>query len=161
MSELGARASGQGRIFQTAGDQYVQEHHHHYSAGAVPLFGGEVGPAVGASRSATPDSVRTPLVGRPPRPLRDRAELCQALTMSVAGHGGEIHVVHGMGGCGKTALAYWLFTEAVREHSRIGFWVNASERTSLRAGMLAVAGDRGASSGELAAAAAGQRARRT
>ncbi|AOR36769.1 hypothetical protein BFF78_42130 [Streptomyces fodineus] len=58
----------------------------------------------------------------------------------MAGHGGEIHVVHGMGGCGKTALAYWLFTEAVREHRRVGFWVNASERMSLRAGMLAVAG---------------------
>ncbi|MFI9251314.1 tetratricopeptide repeat protein [Streptomyces sp. NPDC053069] len=158
MSELGARASGQGRIFQTTGDQYVQEHHHHYSVGAGPLFGDGAGPSTDGSRPAAPDSVRIPLVGRPPRPLRDRAELCQVLSTAVVGHGGEIHVVHGMGGCGKTALAYWLFTEAVREHSRVGFWVNASERMSLRAGMLAVAGDRGASSGELAAAAAGQRA---
>lgn len=153
MSELGARASGQGRIFQTSGDQYIQEHHHHYGAGApAPLFGTE------PASPLAPDSVRVPLVGRPPGVLRNREELREALTAALAGPGGGAHVVHGMGGCGKTALAYWLFTEAVRVHGRVGFWVNASERMSLRAGMLAVAGDRGAAAGELAAAAAGQRA---
>lgn len=152
MNELGARASGQGRIFQTTGDQYIQEHHHHYDPGAGPLFGTR------PASHAGPDSVRVPLVGRPPGVLRNREELRALLTAAVAGPGGDVHVVHGMGGCGKTALAYWLFTEAVRAHGRVGFWVNASERMSLRAGMLAVAGDRGASTGELAAAAAGQRA---
>jgi hypothetical protein len=156
MSELGARASGQGRVFQTSGDQYIQEHHHHYGAGADgPLFAGGPQPA---ALPAAPDSVRVPLVGRPPGILRDREQPREALTAAVTGPGGAIHVVHGMGGCGKTALAYWLFTEAVRTHRRVGFWVNASERMSLRAGMLAVAGDRGAGTGELAAAAAGQRA---
>ncbi|KOG32405.1 tetratricopeptide repeat protein [Streptomyces resistomycificus] len=155
MSELGARASGQGRIFQTSGDQYIEEHHHHYDAGTGgPLFGRQVVPPA----PAAPDSVRMPLVGRTPGVLRDREELRRVLGAAVAGPGGEVHVVHGMGGCGKTALAHWLFTEAVREHGRVGFWVNASERMSLRAGMLAVAGDRGAAAGELAAAAAGQRA---
>ncbi|WP_037835065.1 MULTISPECIES: tetratricopeptide repeat protein [unclassified Streptomyces] len=158
MSELGARASGQGRIFQTSGDQYIEEHHHHYDAGAGgPLFGRHVVPPAGAGPTA-PDSVRMPLVGRPPGILRNREELREVLGAAVAGPGGAVHVVHGMGGCGKTALAYWLFNEAVREHGRVGFWVNASERMSLRAGMLAVAGDRGATAGELAAAAAGQRA---
>ncbi|WP_307835328.1 NB-ARC domain-containing protein [Streptomyces adelaidensis] len=160
MSELGARASGQGRVFQTSRDQYIQEHHHHYGAGADgPLFDGD--PPAGFPRQAAPaapDAVRVPLVGRPPGVLRNREELRETLTEAVAGPGGEVHVVHGMGGCGKTALAYWLFTEAVRAHGRVGFWVNASERMSLRAGMLAVAGDRGATAGELAAAAAGQRA---
>ncbi|GAP52496.1 tetratricopeptide repeat protein [Streptomyces azureus] len=158
MSELGARASGQGRIFQTSGDQYIEEHHHHYDAGAGgPLFGRHVVPPAGAGPTA-PDSVRMPLVGRPPGILRNREELREVLGAAVAGPGRAVHVVHGMGGCGKTALAYWLFNEAVREHGRVGFWVNASERMSLRAGMLAVAGDRGAAAGELAAAAAGQRA---
>ncbi|MFC9507095.1 tetratricopeptide repeat protein [Streptomyces sp. NPDC057002] len=156
MSELGARASGQGRVFQTSGDQYIEEHHHHYDTGAGgPLFGRQVVPPAGA---AGPDSVRMPLVGRAPGILRNREELRALLGAALAGPGGEVHVVHGMGGCGKTALAYWLFTEAVRAGGRIGFWVNASERMSLRAGMLAVAGDRGAATGELAAAAAGQRA---
>ncbi|MFF5963289.1 tetratricopeptide repeat protein [Streptomyces collinus] len=158
MSELGARASGQGRIFQTSGDQHIEEHHHHYGAGAGgPLFGRAVSPSTGGGPTA-PDSVRMPLVGRAPGILRDREQLRETLGAAVAGAGGEVHVVHGMGGCGKTALAYWLFNEAVREHGRVGFWVNASERMSLRAGMLAVAGDRGAATGELAAAAAGQRA---
>ncbi|KUO22009.1 tetratricopeptide repeat protein [Streptomyces dysideae] len=156
MSELGARASGQGRIFQTSGDQYIQEHHHHYDAGAAPLFGTE--PQSRPTAPAGPDSVRVPLVGRPPGILRDRTELRRVLGAALAGPGGDAHVVHGMGGCGKTALAHWLFTDAVRAHGRVGFWVNASERMSLRAGMLAVAGDRGATTGELAAAAAGQRA---
>lgn len=157
MSELGARASGQGRIFQTSGNQYIQEHHHHYDAGtAAPLFGTE--PPARPAGPVAPDSVRVPLVGRPPGILRNREELRDALSAALAGPGGDAHVVHGMGGCGKTALAHWLFTEAVRAHGRVGFWVNASERMSLRAGMLAVAGDRGAAAGELAAAAAGQRA---
>ncbi|MFE5815564.1 tetratricopeptide repeat protein [Streptomyces sp. NPDC056479] len=99
-----------------------------------------------------------PLVGRAPGVLRDRDELREVLGAAAAGPGGEVHVLHGLGGCGKTALAYWLFSETVRDHGRVGFWVNASERMSLRAGMLAVAGDRGAAAGELAAAAAGQRA---
>ncbi|MGW4751239.1 tetratricopeptide repeat protein [Streptomyces chartreusis] len=149
MSELGARASGQGRIFQTTGDQHIEEHHHHYDVGAAPL----VGPG-----AVVPDSVRMPLVGRAPGVLRDRDELREVLGAAAAGPGGEVHVLHGLGGCGKTALAYWLFNETVRDHGRVGFWVNASERMSLRAGMLAVAGDRGAAAGELATAAAGQRA---
>ncbi|MDN3022885.1 tetratricopeptide repeat protein [Streptomyces sp. S.PB5] len=156
MNELGARASGQGRIFQTSGDQYIQEHHHHYDAGAAPLF--ETGPEVRPAAPTGPDTVRVPLVGRPPGILRNREQLRGVLSAVLAGPGGTAHVVHGMGGCGKTALAHWLFTEAVRAHGRVGFWVNASERMSLRAGMLAVAGDRGAEPGELAAAAAGRRA---
>ncbi|MGX9889018.1 tetratricopeptide repeat protein [Streptomyces sp. NPDC002276] len=159
MSELGARASGQGRIFQTSGDQYIEEHHHHYDGGGSgPLFGERVVPPESTAGSAAPDSVRMPLVGRPPGILRNREELRALLGAAVAAPGHAVHVVHGMGGCGKTALAHWLFTRAVREEGRIGFWVNASERMSLRAGMLAVAGDRGAAAGELAAAAAGQRA---
>ncbi|MGW0289265.1 tetratricopeptide repeat protein [Streptomyces tuirus] len=156
MSELGARASGQGRIFQTSGDQYIEEHHHHYGAGAAPLFG--TAPVTRPTRPAAPDSVRVPLVGRPPGVLRNREDLRETLSAALAGPGGDAHVVHGMGGCGKTALAYWLFNEAVYTHGRVGFWVNAAERMSLRAGMLAVAGDRDASAGELAAATAGQRA---
>ncbi|NUP19060.1 MAG: tetratricopeptide repeat protein [Streptomyces sp.] len=148
------RASGQGRVFQTTGEQYIEEHHHHYAPGTAPLLGGgPVRPAVTAA-----DSVRVPLVGRPPGILRNREELRRTLSAAIAGPGGEVHVVHGMGGLGKTAVAYWLFTQAVREHGRAGLWVNASDRVSLRAGMLAVAGDRGATTGELAAAASGQRA---
>ncbi|WP_428957307.1 tetratricopeptide repeat protein [Streptomyces sp. cg35] len=151
------RASGQARIYQTGGSQYIEEHIHHYAPGSAPLFGTQpVVPA--APQRLAPDSVRLPLVGRAPGILRDRTEVMGLLRAAVAGPGGDVQVLHGMGGCGKTAVARALFTEAVREHGRVGLWVNASEHVSLRAGMLAVAGDRGATSGELAAAASGQRA---
>lgn len=149
------RASGHGRVFQSAGDQHITEHHHahHYAPGpGASLFAGAAAPGPG------PDSVRVPLVGRAPAVLRDRADLMRRLRTAVGGDSGQIHVLHGMGGCGKTAVAHALFAEAVRDRARVGLWVNASERLSLRAGMLAVAADRGAGPGELAAAHSGQRA---
>ncbi|MEU6299909.1 tetratricopeptide repeat protein [Streptomyces erythrochromogenes] len=150
------RATDQGRIFQAAGDQHIQEHHHHYAAQDDPFGRLPVSSRQSAQSSAAPHSVRVPLVGRPPGVLRDRTELMDLLRSAVAGPGHDIHVVHGMGGNGKTAVAYTLFMHAVREYRRAAFWVNASEYVSLRAGMLAVAGDRGAGPGQLAAAAAGQ-----
>ncbi|MEU8725421.1 tetratricopeptide repeat protein [Streptomyces antimycoticus] len=159
---IDGRASGQGRVYQTSGDQHIEEHHHHYGAGTGSGTGSLLAPRPVGPRppqgATVPDSVRVPLVGRTPGILRDRADLMERLRAAVTGPGGDVHVLHGLGGCGKTAVAHALFTEAVRDHGRVGLWVNASERISLRAGMLAVAGDRGATTGELAAAASGQRA---
>ncbi|GAA3361596.1 hypothetical protein GCM10017744_048930 [Streptomyces antimycoticus] len=154
------RASGQGRVFQSTGDQHIAEHHHHYAPGpGTSLFAGTTAPPAPFSATEVgPDSVRIPLVGRAPSVLRDRADLMRQLRTTVDGGGGQIHVLHGMGGCGKTAVAHALFTEAVHDQARIGLWINASARLSLRAGMLAVAADRGAGPGELAAAHSGQRA---
>lgn len=67
-------------------------------------------------------------------------------------------MLYGMGGSGKTAVAYTFFQLAVGECERVGLWVSASDRASLRAGMLAVAADRGARDGELLAACNGLRA---
>ncbi|WP_435241736.1 tetratricopeptide repeat protein [Streptomyces cucumeris] len=155
---IDGRASGQGRVFQTGGDQYIEEHHHHYGTGTGSLLAPQPAGPRPPHGATAPDSVRVPLVGRPPGILRDRADLMEGLRAAVTGPGGDVHVLHGLGGCGKTAVAHALFTEAVRDHGSVGLWVNASERISLRAGMLAVAGDRGATTGELAAAAGGQRA---
>ncbi|MCQ8193547.1 tetratricopeptide repeat protein [Streptomyces rugosispiralis] len=153
------RASGQGRVFQSSGDQHITEHHHHYAPGpGASLFTGTSPSDPLSAAGIGPDSVRIPLVGRVPSVLRDRADLMRRLRTALDGGGGQIHVLHGMGGCGKTAVAHALFAEAVHDRARIGLWVNASERLSLRAGMLAVAADRGASPGELAAAHSGQRA---
>lgn len=135
------QANGQGRVYQASGDQHITEHHHH-----SPSWAG-------------PDSVRRPAVGRPPVVLRDRTELMSRLKASVVeGAGNEVLVLHGLGGCGKTAVAYTLFQHATTEGERLGFWVNASDHASLRAGMLAVAADRGAGEGELMAARSGLRA---
>ncbi|WP_371612470.1 tetratricopeptide repeat protein [Streptomyces clavifer] len=160
------RASGQGRVYQAAGDQYVTENHYHHAPPerSSSLFGPSmqrtlVRPQTGhAFGWPSPDSVRTPLVGRAPRILRDRADLMGRLTEAVRHEDGRIHVLHGMGGCGKTAVAQTLFNQVIGQEGRIGLWVNASARASLRAGMLAVAADRGAETSELAAAHDGRRA---
>ncbi|WP_407564832.1 tetratricopeptide repeat protein [Streptomyces sp. 184] len=140
---MDGRAEDRGRVYQASGDQHITEHHHRGDESAGP--GG-------------PDSVRRPAVGRPPVVLRDRAEVLVRLRASVAAErGGEVYVLYGMGGCGKTAVAYTLFQLATEECGRAGLWVSASDRSSLRAGMLAVAADRGARDGELLAARGGLR----
>lgn len=139
------RADSGGRVYQASGDQYIVEHHHHDEAGSTVWEGVE--------------SVRQPTGGRAPVVLRDRIELMQRLRPAVAPEAGnEIYVLHGMGGCGKTAVARTLFQYATTDGDRVGLWVNAADRTSLRSGMLAVAADRGATEGELVAARNGLRA---
>ncbi|MFJ6723925.1 tetratricopeptide repeat protein [Streptomyces sp. NPDC091281] len=141
---MDGHAEDQGRIFQASGDQHINEHHH-YAAGDGAGAGG-------------PDSVRRPAVGRPPVVLRDRHEVMDRLRASVAaGRGGEVYVLYGMGGSGKTAVACALFQEVAAEQGRAALWVNVADRAGLRGGMLAVAADRGAEDGELLAARTGLR----
>ncbi|WP_420031385.1 tetratricopeptide repeat protein [Streptomyces sp. cg28] len=87
--------------------------------------------------------------------LRDREELRKELLAAVDA-GGGVQVLHGFGGCGKTAVARWLFDQLTP--SRVTLWVDASTELQLRAGMLAVAADRGASAEEVRAAQEGRRA---
>ncbi|MET4644439.1 MULTISPECIES: tetratricopeptide repeat protein [Streptomyces] len=135
-----AQADGQGRIYQASGNQHITEHHHH-----SPDWSG-------------PDSVRRPAVGRAPVVLRDRTGEMDRLRAAVEpGIGNRVYVLHGLGGCGKTAVACTLFDHATNQAGRIGLWVNASDPASLRAGMLAVAADRGATDGELMGARSGLR----
>ncbi|MFJ9406818.1 tetratricopeptide repeat protein [Streptomyces sp. NPDC101393] len=141
-----AQAYDQGRIFQASGDQYITEQR---------IFVQQA-PGARATEELGPCTVRAPLAGRTPPVLRDRRELMRRLREALAA-GGESHVLHGMGGCGKTAVAHALFQEAQREAGRDCFWINAADRLTLRAGMLGVAAELGASNGELAAAHAGRR----
>ncbi|WP_399095185.1 tetratricopeptide repeat protein [Streptomyces sp. BBFR2] len=135
-----AAAYEHGRIFQSERDIRITEHHHH---------GAE------AAAGASPASVRVALSAPLRTALRDREELRAELLTAVA-TGGGVHVLHGFGGCGKTAVARWLFEQVVPE--TVGLWVDASTTSQLRAGMLAVAADRGASTEEVRAAQEGHRA---
>lgn len=144
---MDGRAEDSGRVYQSSGDQYITEHHHH-----DPLATGS-----GAVGGGWPDSVRRPAIGRAPVVLRDRSDVLARLREGVESAHGAVYVLHGMGGCGKTAVANDLFRIATREFGRVGLWVNAADRASLRAGMLAVAADRGAGDGELQAARHGYR----
>ncbi|MBZ4015877.1 tetratricopeptide repeat protein [Streptomyces purpurogeneiscleroticus] len=141
-----AWAEGQGRVYQASGDQHIIEHHHHGTKDSDAHWPGL-------------DSVRWPSVGRVPVALRDRTDLMGRLRAAVdAEAGGQVYVLHGLGGCGKTAVAHALFQYATDEADRVGLWVNASDTASLRTGMLGVAADRGAGHGELTAARSGLRA---
>ncbi|WP_405742263.1 tetratricopeptide repeat protein [Streptomyces sp. NBC_01525] len=140
------RADNNGRVYQSGGDQHITEHHHH-------------GDAWPATPGSAPDSVRRPAIGRSPVVLRDRVDLMERLRTAIEDGGAhDVYVLYGLGGCGKTAVASEIFRSATAEGGRIGLWVNASDLTSLRAGMLAVAADRGAGEGELTAARSGLRA---
>ena len=135
-----ARVDGQGRAYQAAGDQHFTEYHHY-----APDWSG-------------PDSVRRPAVARAPAVLRDRTGEMDCLRAAVEpGAGNCVYVLHGLGGCGKTAVAFALFRHATTDAGRIGLWVNASDAASLRGGMLAVAADRGATDAELIGARSGLR----
>lgn len=141
---MDGRAQDNGRVYQATGDQHITEHHHYAGSGPAAVGG--------------PDSVRRPAVGRTPLALRDRSEVLARLRDGLtSGRGAEVYVLHGMGGCGKTAVAQAFFDIATVEYLRVGLWVNAADRAGLRAGMLAAAADRGARDGELLAAHQGHR----
>ncbi|MGW7002234.1 tetratricopeptide repeat protein [Streptomyces sp. NPDC054933] len=148
-----ALARDHGRIMQARRDQHITEiaeYHAHYHA--------EISRAAPQERSG-PDSVRVPLVAWPLAPVRDRGAVREPLIQACAetATSGDTHVLYGMPGCGKTAVAQTVFDEAVRDHGLIGLWVNATTVTSFHAGMLGVAADRGASPQELDAARSGSR----
>ncbi|MFC9269418.1 tetratricopeptide repeat protein [Streptomyces zhihengii] len=159
------RSTGQGRVFQSVRDQYISEHHHHYTADPASIFDlpAQSGPvrvpsAGGPAGVPAPASVRMPLIGRAPAILRDRRELVPGLLRAAGHERGGVHVLHGLGGCGKTAVAHEVFNKVASPAGRIGLWVNASDAATVRAGMMAVAADRGAGAAELAAAFDGRRA---
>ncbi|MET9413030.1 tetratricopeptide repeat protein [Streptomyces klenkii] len=148
---LRAVADGWGRVYQAAGHQFITEYrvepHSRPHAGAGLPW-------------SSPESVRTPLASPLNSPLRDRRALRHTLTQAAQDPGSaenNMYVVYGMAGCGKTALVQTVFDETVAGGTVVGLWVNASDETSFRSGMLAVAHDRGAGQREVDAAREGRR----
>ncbi|NNN31010.1 tetratricopeptide repeat protein [Streptomyces sp. S3(2020)] len=149
---LRAATDGHSQVYQAGGNQIIVDYSVRQSEPPFPGLGLEW---------ASPESVRTPLVAPMSSPLRDRLEVREALLKAIADPAtaeNGLHVVHGMAGSGKTALSQTVFDEAVVRHGVVGLWVNASDRSSFRSGMLAVAHDRGASQQEVDAAREGRRA---
>ncbi|MEN3307604.1 MAG: hypothetical protein V7603_3806 [Micromonosporaceae bacterium] len=75
------------------------------------------------------------------RPLRGRADVVGRLLDALAARSGpRIHVLYGMGGCGKTSVAL-----EVAAHAEVPvWWVSAAGAATLHAGLLAVARQAGA-----------------
>ncbi len=148
---LRAVADGSSRVYQAAGNQIIVD----YSVLQ------DERPSPGTRLVwASPESVRTPLVTPLSSPFRDRIEVREALLRAIRNPesaASGLHIVHGMAGSGKTALAQAVFDEAVTGCGVVGLWVNASDGPSFRSGMLAVAHDRGATQQEVDAAREGRR----
>lgn len=135
-----------GRLFNADRDQVnieIGSYTAHYSPGGVASRREHTGP----------DSVRVPLAAAALTPIHDRDDLRRRLLRAACHPDASDSpiVVHGMAGCGKTAIIRVIFDEAVG-HGVVGLWVNASTVLSFREGMLAVAQDRGASQDEVDAA---------
>ncbi|MDV9171026.1 tetratricopeptide repeat protein [Streptomyces sp. W16] len=148
---LRAVTDGHSRVYQATGNQIIVEYTVQQSEPPIP------GAGLGWT---SPESVRTPLVAPLSSPLRDRVDVREALLKAIADPAtatNGLHIVHGMAGSGKTALSQTVFDEAVASHGVVGLWVNASDRSSFRSGILAVAHDRGAAQQEVDAAREGRR----
>jgi NB-ARC domain/Tetratricopeptide repeat len=143
-SEAGPEAGPEARSeqFRTGGSRPVYRDHSH-------AFGDQVVNSAARDTGLWQESVRTPRVESPPRVFRGREELLSALT-AAAHEPGAPHVLHGMGGSGKTALAAEVFLAAESE-GLTALWVVAADRTTLRRGMLTVAAELGADPAELLA----------
>jgi tetratricopeptide (TPR) repeat protein len=110
---------------------------------------------VGGSPSvpkAVPLTLAPPLGLRDPAlPLRGRDMLLAALESALSGApDGRLHVLAGMGGCGKTSLALELAWRRQDKGCQV-WWVDARQSATLEAGLRAVARQAGADDEELRA----------
>ncbi|HEX6452656.1 MAG TPA: FxSxx-COOH system tetratricopeptide repeat protein [Trebonia sp.] len=84
-----------------------------------------------------------PPVGRLDRAVRGRESLLAALKLLVGKPEPGVHVLHGMGGCGKTTVALEIAAHAAAQGVDV-WWVSAADRPTLGAGMREVAACLGA-----------------
>ncbi|GAB3143795.1 tetratricopeptide repeat protein [Micromonospora sonneratiae] len=93
-----------------------------------------------------------PPFGRLDRPLRGRRHLVQEIIMAIPDDGSTptpaVHVLHGLGGCGKSQVALEIARQA-RDAGRLVWWVPALGPAQISAAMREIAGRLGASAGEL------------
>ncbi|WP_052435000.1 tetratricopeptide repeat protein [Streptacidiphilus melanogenes] len=144
-------ATGQGRAYSAQHDLHITEYHSHVTA-----------PPTGTPLPSGPTSVRMPLAAPLRTKVHDRRDLRKLLldaALSV-GRSGGTHVIHGMPGCGKTAVVQAVMGEfaAARDgagQTVTGLWVSAASGKAFFDGMLCVAQDLGASQDEILAARGG------
>jgi tetratricopeptide (TPR) repeat protein len=84
-----------------------------------------------------------PPVGRLDRPVRGREKLLAELRQLAGDPRSGVHVLHGMGGCGKTTIALEIAAHARAEGIDV-WWVSAADTAMLSVGMREVAARLGA-----------------
>jgi NB-ARC domain len=105
------------------------------AAGNQKIYNLTVSPGRPAVDPAAFPSVVPPLGQRAATPLRGRDDLVRELSEEASA--GTVHVVHGLGGVGKTRLALEVAATAMQGGRRV-WWVSAVDGPSVSAGMQAV-----------------------
>ncbi|MFF2076973.1 tetratricopeptide repeat protein [Kitasatospora sp. NPDC058162] len=123
---LRAKATDSSRVYQAVGDQVVVE------VGVANIYTSAEPPHGFSPVSVSPPNLR-------PRLLHGRStELQEAGAENIQHLMGEITILHGMGGIGKTALALTV-ASAVRRNGVRVFWVQAAAADSIRSAMHQIA----------------------
>lgn len=127
--------------------------------------GSEIGPgralrtsaAAAAERGAGSQWRRSlaPPRGLMPTQVRGRDALVTALRRVAEEPDGQVHVLCGLGGCGKTTIALATAVEMANRGAHV-WWINVRGTTSLSVEMADLARDLGATKDEVDRAAAGQ-----
>src|SRR5262245_36274444 len=114
-------------------------------------MGGD-GPALyrGRRRSVAPPK------GLLPDQVRGREVLVAALAALVDVPDGRVHVLHGLGGCGKTTVALTVAEQARARGARV-YWMTPRDETSLCLGLVDLAVELGATMDEITHVGSGER----
>lgn len=108
------------------------------------------------NKSVTAPPILQPPYGRLPEHVRGRDHLLAGLRETVRHPDGNVHVITGMGGVGKSAVALKIADYAMRL-GREAWWVSSSNTNSLTSTLLGLARYLGASTSEVEECLAGIR----
>ncbi|WP_182886120.1 tetratricopeptide repeat protein [Microbispora sp. H10885] len=102
-----------------------------------------------------PRAILRPPVGRLPRVFRDRKAVRRKLRKVVRRPDGKVHLLYGLGGSGKTAIAIKTAQEAA-DKDRMVWWVSGVSSSEFVTSMLQIAGALGARESEMKEVLAGR-----
>jgi tetratricopeptide (TPR) repeat protein len=100
-------------------------------------------------------AVLPPPVGRLPSQVRGRDDLVELLSQLAARPDGRVHVLAGLGGCGKSTIALKV-AQLARDAGTNVWWVPAVDAASVTGQLLGLAHHLGAADGEVQEALAGR-----
>jgi hypothetical protein len=113
-----------------------------------------IAPSIRGPKLATASVLRPPF-GRLPSSFRDRQDLVKKIQKIVTHPDGRIHVLHGLGGIGKTAASLKI-AQGMSGKGRTVWWISASTGSEIIASMMEISNSIGASENEIKEALTGR-----
>jgi tetratricopeptide (TPR) repeat protein len=101
------------------------------------------------------DGILPPPIGQMPPLVRGRDDVVEDLAAAAAAPDGKVHVLVGLGGCGKSTVALALARRRGEARQRV-WWLPAVDRASVTGSLLGLAQLLGAPDGEVGEALAGR-----